>query len=282
MTSPGRLAAAPHTAPACRPAPHRRDAGQGYGFAVTSDGLTKRFRGGQIAVDHIDLAVPPASVYGFLGPERLGQDHHHPDAARPGPADRGHAHAAGRPDSAGLATGAAAGSGALVEGPAFHPYLSGRDNLRRLDAADRTADPAHLRSADRRRAGPGRPQPPRPASGTATTRWACGSGWASPRRCCSPGELLILDEPTNGLDPQGTREVRSLVSDLAATGVTVLLSTHLLSEVEQICTHVGVMHIGAWSRSPGSTDLRAQTAPRIRVDTDRPGRRGGAACAGSA
>ena len=59
-----------------------------------------------------------------------------------------------------------------------------------------------------------------------------------------PRELLVLDEPTNGLDPQGTREVRALVSALAADGVTVLLSSHLLSEVEQVCTHVGVMHVG--------------------------------------
>jgi ABC-2 type transport system ATP-binding protein len=85
-----------------------------------------------------------------------------------------------------------------------------------------------------------------------------------------PRELLILDEPTNGLDPQGTREVRSLVSDLASTGVTVLLSTHLLSEVEQICTHVGVMHIGKLVAQSRLTDLRAQTARRVLVETDRP------------
>jgi ABC-2 type transport system ATP-binding protein len=85
-----------------------------------------------------------------------------------------------------------------------------------------------------------------------------------------PRELLILDEPTNGLDPQGTREVRSLVSDLAQSGVTVLLSTHLLSEVEQICSHVGVMHIGKLVAQSSLSDLRARTAQRIRVETDQP------------
>ena len=99
-----------------------------------------------------------------------------------------------------------------------------------------------------------------------------------------PRELLILDEPTNGLDPQGTREVRSLVTDLAADGVTVLLSTHLLSEVEQICTHVGVMHVG---RLVAQSRLDATCARRPCREcgskpTDRTWRRGdaspGSAC----
>ena len=85
-----------------------------------------------------------------------------------------------------------------------------------------------------------------------------------------PRELLILDEPTNGLDPQGTREVRALVTDLAAGGVTVMLSTHLLSEVEQVCTHVGVMHVGKLVAQSSLTELRAQSAPRIRVQADNP------------
>jgi ABC-2 type transport system ATP-binding protein len=86
----------------------------------------------------------------------------------------------------------------------------------------------------------------------------------------TPRELLILDEPTNGLDPQGTREVRSLISHLAAEGATVLLSTHLLSEVEQVCTHVGVMHLGRLVAQAPLDDLRAGTEPRARVETDRP------------
>ena len=77
-----------------------------------------------------------------------------------------------------------------------------------------------------------------------------------------PRELLVLDEPTNGLDPQGTREVRTLVSELAADGVTVLLSTHLLSEVEQICTHVGVMHVGKLVAQGTAGELRAAAGSR--------------------
>jgi ABC-type multidrug transport system ATPase subunit len=85
-----------------------------------------------------------------------------------------------------------------------------------------------------------------------------------------PRELLILDEPTNGLDPQGTREVRSLVAELAAEGATVLLSTHLLAEVEQVCTHVGVMHRGKLVAQAPLAELRADAAPRARVLTDQP------------
>src|SRR5690606_20906853 len=85
-----------------------------------------------------------------------------------------------------------------------------------------------------------------------------------------PRELLILDEPTNGLDPQGTREVRSLITEVAASGATVLLSTHLLSEVEQICTHVGVMHVRRLVAQSRLAELRAGATPRVRVETSRP------------
>ncbi|MBA3529555.1 MAG: ABC transporter ATP-binding protein, partial [Propionibacteriaceae bacterium] len=78
------------------------------------------------------------------------------------------------------------------------------------------------------------------------------------------------DEPTNGLDPQGTREVRHLVSDLAADGATVLVSSHLLSEVEQMCTHVGVMHVGKLLVQGPVKEVRSGAEQTVRVDTDRP------------
>jgi ABC-type multidrug transport system ATPase subunit len=235
-------------------------------LAVQSTGLSKRFRR-QMAVNAIDLAVPRGAVYGFLGPNGSGKTTtirlllclisptagEHTLLGEPMP------RAAGR---------VLPRVGALVEGPAFHPYLSGRHNLLRLDAADRTAEPA---SAGKRvdaaldRVG---------LLAAATKRYRAYSLGMRQRLALaaammSPRELLILDEPTNGLDPQGTREVRSLITSLAHDGTTVLLSTHLLSEVEQICTHVGVMHLGRLVAQAPLADLRAGAAPQAIVDTDR-------------
>jgi ABC-2 type transport system ATP-binding protein len=236
-------------------------------FAVQTFGLSKRF-GRQAAVDAIDLAVPSGSVYGFLGPNGSGKTTTIRlllGLIRP---------TAGRHTLLGEPMPGSAGTvlprvGALVEGPAFHPYLSGRDNLLRLDAADRTADPATPRSradAALDRVG---------LLAAARKRYRAYSLGMRQRLALaatllSPRDLLILDEPTNGLDPQGTREVRALISSLARDGATVLLSTHLLSEVEQICTHVGVMHLGKLVAQAPLAELRAGAAPRAAVETGRP------------
>jgi ABC-2 type transport system ATP-binding protein len=82
-----------------------------------------------------------------------------------------------------------------------------------------------------------------------------------------PRELIILDEPTNGLDPQGTREVRALIRQIAADGTTVFVSSHLLAEFEQICTHVGVMRTGQLVFQGTLDELRARGAARIQVRT---------------
>ena len=170
--------------------------------------------------------------------------------------------------------------GALVEGPAFHPYLSGRDNLSRLDAADLTADARTARARidealDRVGLLAAAGKRYRAYSLGMRQRLAIGSALLRQR------DLLILDEPTNGLDPQGTREVRSLVGSLADEGTTVLVSSHLLSEVEQMCSHVGIMHVGKLLTQGTRADLLAgHAAPRDR--RDRPARSGGAAsCASS-
>jgi len=236
-------------------------------LAIQSDGLSKRF-GRQVAVDAVDLAVPRGSVYGFLGPNGSGKT----TTIRMllgliTPSAGGHRLLdEPMPDRAAVVLPRV---GALVEGPAFHPYLSGRDNLRRLDAADRRA-PA--RTAEARistvleRVG---------LSAAAAKKYRNYSLGMKQRLALAaallmPRELLILDEPTNGLDPQGTREVRALVAELAAEGATVLLSTHLLAEVEQVCTHVGVMHRGKLVAQEPLAQLRSSAAPRARVLTDQP------------
>ena len=89
-----------------------------------------------------------------------------------------------------------------------------------------------------------------------------------------PRELLVLDEPTNGLDPQGMREIRALVRELAADGTTVFLSSHLLDEIEQVCTHAAVMAQGRLITQGPVADLAAGApAARLAVDHPRPGRR---------
>jgi ABC-type multidrug transport system ATPase subunit len=236
--------------------------------AVTSTGLTKRFRSGQVAVDGINLAVPAGSVYGFLGPNGSGKT----TTIRMllglvRPTAGSYRLLGGRmPEDAATVLPRV---GALVEGPAFHPYLSGLDNLRRLDAVDRTADqataPARIAAA-LDRVGLTAAGRKRYRAYSLGMRQRLGIAAALLR----PRELLILDEPTNGLDPQGTREVRGLVTEIAATGATVLISSHLLAEVEQVCTHVGVMNVGRLVAQAPIGHLRAGTAPRVEVDTDRP------------
>ncbi len=233
--------------------------------AVTTSGLTKRFRGGQLAVDGVGLAVPRGSVYGFLGPNGSGKTTTirmllgliHPTS--------GSHELLGVPMPAG-AIRVLPRVGSLVEGPAFYSQLSGRANLARVDAADRTADPA---TAARRidaaldRVG---------LLGAARKRYRAYSLGMKQRLAIAasllqPRELVILDEPTNGLDPQGTREVRALVREIAAGGVTVLVSSHLLAEVEQICTDVGVMRTGRLVFQGPLEELRARGAARVWVRT---------------
>jgi ABC-type multidrug transport system ATPase subunit len=234
------------------------------GLAVATAGLTKRF-GEQTAVDAVDMSVPEGAVYGFLGPNGSGKT----TTIRMllgliRPTD-GHVEVLGSPIPD-RTSRILPRVGSLVEGPAFHPYLSGRANLRRLDAADRFADPGTsgaridaaldrvgLLAAARKRY--------RAYSLGMRQRLAIAAALLAPR------DLLILDEPTNGLDPQGTREVRSLVASLAADGATVLVSSHLLSEVEQICSHLGIMRQGQLVAQGPVDEVRAGSQRVVDVTT---------------
>ena len=237
---------------------------------MASSGLTKRFRGGQVAVDHIDLAVPRGCVYGFLGPNGSGKTTTIRMLLGLAFPTSGSAELLGVPMPAG-AIRALPRVGSLVEGPGFYPFLTGQDNLARCDAADRTADPrtaaariaealdrVGLLAAARKRY--------RHYSLGMKQRLAIAASLLRPR------ELIVLDEPTNGLDPQGTREVRGLIRRIAASGITVFVSSHLLSEVEQVCSHVGVMRSGRLVFQGPLTELRRTRATRIRVETTEPAR----------
>jgi ABC-type multidrug transport system ATPase subunit len=236
-------------------------------LAVESESLTKRF-GRQVAVNAVDLAVPRGSVYGFLGPNGSGKTttiRMLLGLIRPTAGDH---RLLGEP-MPDRAAAVLPRVGALVEGPAFHPYLSGRDNLMRVDAADRTAE---SRTAEARIAAALDRVGLSAAAGKRYRSYSLGmkQRLAIAAALLVPRELLVLDEPTNGLDPQGTREVRNLIATIAAEGATVLLSTHLLAEVEQVCTHVGVMHRGRLVAQAPLAQLRATAAPMARVLTDQP------------
>ncbi|WP_341719536.1 ABC transporter ATP-binding protein [Micromonospora sp. FIMYZ51] len=222
---------------------------------VRTEALSKRY-GGKTAVRDLDLIVRPGEVYGFLGPNGAGKTttlRMLLGLVRP---SAGTVRLFGRPPG----TGRFADVGALIEGPAFYPYLSGRDNLRVLaryagvgtdrvalvldlvDLADRAGD---------RYAGYSLGMKQRLGVAAALLR--------DPR-------LLILDEPTNGLDPAGMADMRQLIRRLGASGHTVLVSSHLLGEVEQICDRVGVISRGRLVAEDSVAQLRGATGLWVLAD----------------
>jgi len=234
------------------------------GLAIESDALTKRF-GQQTAVDSIDLAVPQGSVFGFLGPNGSGKTTSIRMLLGLVQPTSGTVRVLGERMPDRLHT-VLPRVGALVEGPAFYPYLSGIDNLRRYDSADRYAASrsrsARIGSA-LERVGLSNAADKKVHAYSLGMKQRLGIANALLR----PRELLVLDEPTNGLDPQGTREVRSLVGTLAAEGITVFVSSHLLSEVAQMCTHAAVMSAGHIVAQGTLADLRGVDSARLRVLT---------------
>ncbi len=233
--------------------------------AIRTEGLTKRFRSGQVAVDGIDLVVPKGAVYGFLGPNGSGKTttiRMLLGLVRP---TAGAAWILDQPMPKDISD-VLPRVGALVEGPAFHPYLTGRANLVRLDACDATADPATSRnrietSLERVGMTAAALKPYRQYSLGMKQRLGLAAALLRPR------ELLVLDEPTNGLDPQGTREVRHLIRELSAEGTTVLVSSHLLSEIEQVCSHIGIMSRGNLLVQSERSALESDDDVRIVVTT---------------
>jgi ABC-2 type transport system ATP-binding protein len=234
------------------------------GLTIETRGLTKRF-GQQVAVDSLDLAVPSGAVFGFLGPNGSGKTTTIRMLLGLAAASAGTVRLLGK-EMPGSFQDVLPRVGALVEGPAFYPFLSGTANLHRLDAAGRHADPAtRVARVGRALERVGLSH----AAGKRVHAYSLGMkqrlGIAN--ALLSRRELLVLDEPTNGLDPQGTREVRNLVRSLAADGTTVFVSSHLLAEVEQICTHAAVMSAGRLVAQGPLTELRRSGSSRIRLVT---------------
>ncbi|WP_254787010.1 ABC transporter ATP-binding protein [Curtobacterium sp. MCBA15_001] len=240
-------------------------------LAIRTSGLAKVFRK-QRAVDGIDLAVPRGSVYGFLGPNGSGKTTTIRMLLGLSSATGGSIQVLGETMPAALHT-VLPRVGALVEGPAFYPYLSGRANLSRFDAADPTSDPRTRRERVARaldRVGLSHAADKKAHAYSLGMKQRLGLANA----LLTPRDLLVLDEPTNGLDPQGTREVRNLIRSLADDGTTVFVSSHLLAEIEQVCTHAGVMRAGKLVAQGTLDDLRSAGARTVTVRTPDVGHAG--------
>ena len=214
----------------------------GRAFAARTRGLRKTFRG-TVAVDRLDLDVPEGSVLGMLGPNGSGKTTTIRMLLGLVSPTEGEVELLGERLPGG-GHRALPHVGALVEGPGFHPFLSGWENLRRVAAAEPLLPTGAIKPAlddalDRVGLSAAKHRRYRGYSLGMKQRLGLAAALLVPRK------LVILDEPTNGLDPAGTREIRSVIADLHASGVTVLVSSHLLSEVEATCTHVAVLHRGA-------------------------------------
>jgi len=226
---------------------NRRKEGSGA-FIVETSRLRKRF-GDRVAVDDVDLRVPRGSAFGYLGPNGAGKTTLIRMLLGLTGATSGTMHLLGRPVPA-ERTAALARVGAIVEEPRFHGHLTGRENLTVIAAAREPE--AHDRiDGALARAGLSRRADERVKRYSLGMRQRLGVA----RSLLADPELLILDEPTNGLDPAGMHEFRDMIRGFVAEGRTVLLSSHLLDEVEKICDAVAIVDRGRVAMQGSIADL---------------------------
>src|SRR6202451_2168781 len=237
----------------------------GGALAVSTAGLTKRF-GDRTVVDDVALEIPQGAVCGFVGPNGAGKTttiRMLLGLVRP-------------TSGSGTILGGSLTRpasylrkvGALIESPAFYPQLSGRENLKALARLGgvplASVDPVLDRSGLLARAGD------KYRSYSLGMKQRLGIAAAM----LAGPELLILDEPTNGLDPAGIVEMRGLIRSLAGDGITVLVSSHLISEIEQICDYVVMIRAGRLVYQGSVAELRANqqaeflVAPEHDADLD--------------
>jgi ABC-type multidrug transport system ATPase subunit len=226
-------------------------------LVIDTRALSKRYGEAIVAVDALDLRVRRGEVYGFLGPNGAGKTTTLRMLLGLVQPTSGEALVLGAPPGApqGLAR-----IGSMVEAPAFYPYLSGRDNLRVLaghagvgeDRVDAVLEEVRLhdRAGDR----------------SATYSLGMKQRLGVAAALLKDPELLILDEPTNGLDPAGMAEMRQFIRSLGQGGRTVVLSSHLMGEVEQISDRVGVIRDGALVAEGTVEQLRGRASLRVRAE----------------
>ena len=258
--------AAAEIIPSAPPRPRRAVPPPDAGWAVETDGLTKRF-GSNVAVNGVELRVPRGSAFGYLGPNGAGKTTLIRTLLGLTRADAGTMSLLGIPVPAERSR-ALARVGAIVDEPRFHPHLTGRQNLRLLAAArggeaDTRIAPslARVGLADR--------------ADDKVASYSMGMRQRLGVASCLLGdpELLILDEPMNGLDPAGMHEMRGMIASLVDEGRTVMLSSHLLDEVERTCDAVAIVDRGRVVRQGPIDELtRGAGTVAVQVDCAEPAR----------
>jgi ABC-type multidrug transport system ATPase subunit len=234
-------------------------------WAVETHGLTKRF-GENVAVDRVELLVPRGCAFGYLGPNGAGKTTLIRVLLGLTHADAGTMSLLGYPVPK-ARDKALARVGAIVDEPRFHGHLTGRENLQMLassreHAAAQRIGPSLERVGLRQRAD------------DRVTKYSMGMRQRLGVAACLLGdpELLILDEPMNGLDPAGMHDMREMIRALVAEGRTVVLSSHLLDEVQRTCDAVAIVDRGNVIRQGPITQLLAGTAVIVEVECSDPER----------
>jgi ABC-2 type transport system ATP-binding protein len=240
-----------------QPASHSGD------WAVEVHGLTKRF-GTRTAVDNVDLLVPRGSAFGYLGPNGAGKTTLIRTLLGLTKADSGTMSLLGVPVPAQRGR-ALARVGAIVDEPRFHSHLTGRENLKVLAAArgagaDQQIGPALDRTRMTQRAD------------DKVSAYSMGMRQRLGLAACllADPQLLILDEPMNGLDPAGIHEMRDMLRSLTDEGRTVMLSSHLLDEVERTCDQVAIVDRGTVIRQGSIEDLTGGVGVVLEVKCSDP------------
>src|SRR6266404_5934038 len=230
------------------------------GFVVETSALTKRF-GERVAVDNVELRVPRGCAFGLLGPNGAGKTTLIRLLLGLAEPTHGTIELLGRPQPQ-ERRAALARVGAIVEEPRFHKHLTGRENLTVIAAAREREAHARIDGALARVGLADR-------ADERVKRYSLGmrQRLGVARSLLADPELLILDEPTNGLDPAGIHEFRDMIRGFVAEGRTVLLSSHLLDEVEKICDEVAIVYRGQVVVQGSISDLAAAGKQTILIAT---------------
>ena len=215
---------------------------------LRTQGLSKSY-GERRAVDHLDLSVRQGEIFGFLGPNGAGKTTTIRMALGLVAPSEGTVEILGREVRSHRAE-VLPRVGALVENPALYPWLSGRDNLKAIGTALGGLPPGRV-DAVLETVGLGGRGADKVKTYSLGMKQRLGLGIA----LLNDPDLLILDEPANGLDPAGIVEMRDLLRTLAASGKTVFISSHVLSEVQQICDRVAILNFGKLLREASVADL---------------------------